>query len=263
MPSLLTPDSPRFIAVEVDDRYHFALQRGTLLAGDPITEFLAALLARCLTDPEFVARMLQQSGPAVLAAYLASRGFPEKMNLRVGDFGEVLAGVVLESEEALIQPILKLRYRETSTWAMRLTDVFSIRIEDDEITGLCFCSVKAGITPPPQNVALDGYDQLVKDFNRPKPEILFFTQERLWDARDFDQLERFDRVAALPAPVDRLYRLILIFDQEVWKESVIEQLHEHRTQDLPDFAAYLLLGTALRDTVSLCYALAQKKYLAW
>lgn len=263
MPPLLTPNSPRFIAVEVDDRYHFALKRGKLLEGDSITEFLTDLLATCLTNPEFVARMLQQSGSAELAAYLASRGFPEKMNLRVGDFGEVLAGVVLESEEALIQPILKLRYRETSTWAMRLTDVFSIRIEGDEITGFCFSSVKAGITSPPQNVALDGYDQLVKDFNRPKPEILFFIQERLFEASDFDQLERFDRVAARSEPIDRLHRLILVFDQEVWKESVIEHLDEHRTQDLPNFAAYLLLGTALRDTVSLCYTLAWKKYLTW
>lgn len=145
---------------------------------------------------------------------------------------------------------------------MRLTDVFSIRIEDDEITGFCFSSVKAGITSPPQNVALDGYDQLVKDFNRPKPEILFFIQERLFEASDFDQLERFDRVAARSEPIDRLYRLILVFDQEAWKESVIEHLDEHRTPDLPNFAAYLLLGTALRDTVSRCYTLAWKKYLA-
>jgi hypothetical protein len=60
MPPLLTPDSPRFISVEVDDRYHFALKRGKLLDGDSITEFLAALLATCLTDPTFVAIDLQK-----------------------------------------------------------------------------------------------------------------------------------------------------------------------------------------------------------
>src|SRR5207245_11776746 len=82
--------------------------------------------------------------------------------------------------ECLLHPICKLRYRERSDWAMRLTDVFTIRMVDGDISEFDFASVKSGITKPPTGIAVQGYEQLQDDAEIERPEILFFASEQLY-----------------------------------------------------------------------------------
>ena len=147
-----------------EDAYTFALKRGNLSDSKDVQEALSGKLALALVDPKFVEHILAVCGQDEVRAYVESRGVGIKLNTRVGDFGEVVAADVLESTEGLSVPIFKLRYRETTAWAMRLTDVFAVRHADDgEIEAFCFTSAKAGVTRPPRSVAVEGYQQLVTD----------------------------------------------------------------------------------------------------
>ena len=113
---------------------------------------MAAELGGGLVNPDFIARMLQTCGLDIVAEYFQAHGFGAKFNTRVADFGEVVAGAMLEQHEEFVQPIRKLRYRETSHWAMRLTDVFGVKLVDGAIALTCFTSVKTRSGRPPQDV---------------------------------------------------------------------------------------------------------------
>lgn len=237
-----------------DAAYAFALKRGNLHNSKDVHDELSRKLALALVDPKFVEHILTACGQDEVRAYLESRGVGIKLNTRVGDFGEVVAADVLETTEGLAVPIFKLRYRETTAWAMRLTDVFAVRHADDgEIEAFCFTSAKAGVTRPPRSVAVEGYQQLVADERDASPEILWFVRERLFEAGQYEECARFDRVSGRPGSVTRLFRLVLVFDSALWNEAALAELNDALTPLLREFRAYVVLTPELRSRVEECY----------
>lgn len=244
-------------AFEDDDAYAFALKRGNFNDSEEVRAELSRMLAVALLDPKFVEHILASCGQEELGTYLTSRGVGLKLNTRVGDFGEVVAGDVLARSEGLATPIFKLRYRETVAWAMRLTDVFAVRHDDDgEIDAFCFTSAKAGVTRPARSVAVDGYQQLLEDQKDASPEILWFVRERLFDAGDYNACAKFDRVSGRRSSVTRLYRLVLVFDPDFWNEDALLDLSEALDPVLQDFRTYIVLTSQLRSIVEHCYSSA-------
>lgn len=252
---MFNPEPPDiWYRLQSDGSFGFACARGELVDGETTVGHIANVLQTGLLNPEFVQHLRESGGRTRVEEYLATRGFSQKLNTRVGDFGEVVAAALLEDEERHLQPVRKLRYRETADWAMRLTDVFTLRLNTEgEIDALCFTSVKAGVTRPSAQTATEGYRQLVADASDAHPEIIGFVSERLYESGDYEGLARFDRMASRPEQVTRLYRLALLFDGNAWHEDVIATLDANLDPVLPEFKVYLLLASNLRGTVHRCY----------
>ncbi len=252
---MVTPDFPKsWYQLQPDGSFTFACARGELVDGEATVGLIAEALQTGLLNPEFVKHLRESGGRARVEEYLATRGFSPKLNTRVADFGEVVAAALLEGEERHLQPVRKLRYRETVDWAIRLTDVFTLRLDaEGEIDALCFTSVKAGVTRPSAQTATDGYLQLVADASDAHPEVIGFVSERLYDSGDYEGLARFDRMASRPEQVPRLYRLALIFDGNAWHDDVLATLDANLEPVLPEFKVYLLLASNLRGKVHFCY----------
>jgi hypothetical protein len=243
------------IDFEDDDSYKFPITRGHASEPDKLQETVSDLLYRCLLEIDYVAGLLKEHGEAAVERYLGSRGFIGELPKRVGDFGEVLAGSVICELEEQTLPIYKLRYRERADWSMRLTDVFSIQSDAERITAFCFTSVKSGVTRPTVNVALEGYKQLLDDFEHEHPQILGFISEQLFRQNRFDELTLFDSAMSARYEIQKLYRLFLVFDAIIWNNRLIDTLAE--TEDIiKDFKCYVLLVDAMRNLVEDCYRAA-------
>lgn len=244
--------------LQADETYGFPLTRGTVTDRQDVWEGLAEELGQGLVNPAYIARTLERCGMHTAAEYFKEHGFGRKLNTRVGDFGEVAAGRLLEHAEGLVQPIRKLRYRETGGWAMRLTDVFSVALSENGISLLCFTSVKSSINAPDSKVGIAGYEQLAEDATRHRPEILHFVTARLYDEGQWDLLERFEQIETQSQPPERAFRLALVFDLGAWKEDPLANLDEHIDDPLPGFQSYLLLASDLRSRLSECYVAAEQ-----
>ena len=230
----------------------FTLSRVSITGGSAIAETLGRFLLNGLTDTQYLGSLMAHHGYARVAEYVQERRIPTKLNIRVANFGEVASGHLLEDEEELLRPIEKLRYTFNHEWSPHLTDVFSVLVEDDAITSFGYCEVKTGTTPPDSGVGAKGYKDLLKVWREKTPEILHFTAERLWEAHRFDDYDRLDRAMSSPTPIPQLLRLVLIFDEVAWADSVLEAVAAAIEQDAPpddSFVCYLVTRADLRTLI--------------
>lgn len=246
-------------AITKDEQYSFELVRGSMLPSDSLKDQIATALYEGLIEVGYVKGLLERLGQTAVAQYLDKRGFVGTLSKRVADFGEIVAGNLLSDEEGLKQLIHKLRYRDKATWSMRLTDVFTVVVVNDQVEALCFASVKSGVTSPKTAVAVSGYQQLIEDYRVEHPEILFFTSEQLYREGRFTEAELFDRVLSSRGDVQRRFRLLLIFDRNAWKEEALSELDDNLDGDLPEFRAYLLVCDSMRELVDGCYQIATSR----
>jgi hypothetical protein len=244
--------------------YAFAVQEGAerYCPTDDTVEHLGELLYTSLTNPKFIEWLLAESGVDVKKQFLRSHAFPGRITTAVGDFGEVLSGGMLEAFENLVVPVRKLRFRETATGPMRLTDVLALRIGDQAgspyVEAMCFCSAKTATTPPDEDVAVGGYSQLEQDHEKEMPEILSFAMQALWLEDNVAMAALLsDVLARRDTPTPRLYRLSLVMDANVWNESFLERLDDENPS-LPEFAAYVVPIGSLRELIDRSYDAARK-----
>ena len=247
--------------LQKDDTYRFELQRGVLADSPALENAVAPFLLNSLVNVDHLKEIFQRAGLRSAAehfeAHVASRE-----NVRIGDFGEVVAGHILEEEEQLSRPIEKLRYRESTDWPMRLTDVFCVRVDGERFVGFVFGESKAGTTPPRSSLGKDAYRQIHRDIEGDEPEILFFTLDRLFDNLDGTAYTQLDDAMHRIPPVPRALRLLFVFDSDVWGESVFDGLHDgiesEEIELADDFKCYLLTRDDLREAIAGAYAAAQR-----
>ncbi len=261
----MTPPRPAWY--ELEDRVNepFQLTHAYLSADPQTPELLGQFLLQGLTDTEYLGSLVAKHGYGGVAEYIRDRRVPTKLNARVADFGEVVSGNLLEGEEQLVRPIEKLRYKFNHDWSPQLTDVFAVLVEDGEITTFAYCEVKPGTTAPKKSVGADGYTALLQTWRERTPEILHFTAERLWEARRQEEYERLDRAMARPEAVSQLLRLVLVFDESAWSNSILEAVANAVDEDAPPagaFACYLVTGAVLRSLVDKSFDAMQELAVA-
>ncbi len=247
--------------VNKDTTYCFELQRGVLGSSPIVEETIGPFLLSGLANVEHLTGILRRHGLDAAANYFAAH-VASRDNIRIGDFGEVVAGHVLEEAEGVVRPIEKLRYRESPGWPMKLTDVFCVQVDGGRIVGFVFGEAKTGTTAPNSALGQNAYRQLYRDLEDEEPQILFFTLDKLLDANDHQAYFQLDEAMHKTEPVPRALRMVFIFDAASWKEDILSELDDALTSDelvlADDFRVYLLSRDALRDLITASYAEAER-----
>ena len=221
--------------------------------GPGIEERLGGFLLGALADTDHLAGIMSRHGRDKVSEFIRGHKRSNRLNIRVANFGEVIFGRLLDEEEGFIRSIEKLRYTFNRDWSPHLTDVFSLVIEDDEITHFVYSEVKSGTTRPNSEVGADGYADLVRTSLQAFPEILYFTHERLDESQRYEDRERLENAMFQEERIPSLFRLGLVFDEEAWHGAVMEAVQAALEQDpLPDgsFVCYLVTKTDLRALVN-------------
>ena len=248
----MTTADPEWYELGDGSNEPFKLTRVSITGGAETAETMGRFLLHGLSDLDYLGKLLAQGGYTRVSEYVQQRRVPTKLNIRVANFGEVVSGHLLEEEEDLLRPIEKLRYTFNHEWSPHLTDVFAVLIKDDEVTSFAYCEVKAGTTPPATDVGAKGYKDLLKAWREKTPEILHFTAERLFEAKRFEEYERLYRAMYSATPVSQLLRLVLVFDEAAWADSVLEAVEAAVAQDAPpddSFVCYVATRADLRTLV--------------
>ena len=113
-----------------DTNYRFNLQRGVLTDSPAVEQTVGGFLLDGLANVELMKSILRRVGLTAAVNYFDAH-VASRENVQIGDFGEVVAGHLLEDAEGLKRLIEKLRHRESPEWPMKLTDVFCVSVQDE------------------------------------------------------------------------------------------------------------------------------------
>ncbi len=248
-------------SVDKDSSYRFELQRGVLGSSPAVEETVAGFLLSGLANVEQLRGILQRLGLTAAVNHFDAHVAPRE-NIRIGDFGEVVAGHLLEVEEDVKRVIEKLRHRESPNWPMKLTDVFCVNMENDRIVGFLFGEAKAGTTAPNAALGQEAYRRVHQDIEDEEPHVLFFTLDRLLDANDQTAYLQLEEAMHRAPPVPRALRILFVFDEQVWRDDILDALHDDFVSGelalAEDFKCYVLTRDRLKDVIASSYAEAKR-----
>ena len=257
----LENDGTMWYTIQEESSYDFDLLRGVLNNSPNAVNTFGSFLSTGLSDTNRMLGVLRRIGLTAAADRFAAN-VSSKEHVRIGDFGEIITGRLLVDAENVVRPIEKLRYRESSDWPMKLTDVFCVRMDGNRIASFMFAEAKAGTTPPPTALGKKAYEQLYRDAANDEPAILFFTLNRLSDAGDETAHNQLEDAMHAQDALPTALRLVFVFDDASWRESVLSTLQEsfeaNELELVDDFACYALTCNDLKRVIDAGYAEAER-----
>jgi hypothetical protein len=234
---------------------------------DPIVSYIGNLLINSHGDPRMIAddiAMLLEDTEMlkldIVEAHIKNNVLPgkDKQSTRIGNFGEILAVQCLIDFEDFEFPIYKLRYREKRNWAMRLTDLFLVKKQNNGRMLICYGEVKtrSGVsyTSSIKKVAIDAHESLKKDDSVANPEILAFARNILYAQGKVEEAQILGKIQLKKIKYDVIHILFLIHDNSNWKEEILTELEQHDIdQRLENLNVNVLRINKLRKLIDQTY----------
>lgn len=199
---------------------------------------------------------LGEVGLEGMQEYIENTFLPDKdrVSVRVGNFGEVLAACMLITFEGFWLPLYKLRFREKKDWSMRLTDLCLIRMDRAPRPLVCYGEVKTKSTGCDRRLGVKGHESLAKDDALSNPEILHFICTWLYEKGMYEEAMFFSRIRLGKIDYDRRHDLFLVHTDQTWDPEILDNLDECELDSrLVDFSVKVVLIADLRQVIDETY----------
>lgn len=193
----------------------------------------------------------EKSDEASLRDYLSNYVFPADTytlvkNVRQGDFGEVLASLIVEYFQGLIIPIHKMRYKFNKDRSVFCTDMMAHNA-GDKITDLYYYEIKSRLNIKKETVGaithyitVIAHNSLLNDEQTPNEAIADFLGQRHYEQGDYDLAEKYNDIVLNASAYNRKFELFFVIEKGVFKESILSAL-----QDLPPTLSPLCITVVL------------------
>jgi len=195
----------------------------------------------------------------ILKTYIEEEILPAKdrISTRIGNFGEILAAKFLMEFEGFWLPIYKLRFREKKNWAMRLTDLCLIKVDDLPKPFVCYGEVKTKSAGCNLQLAVEGHSSLAKDDALANPEILHFICVWLYETGQHKAGDFLSRIRLGKLEYDKRHDLFLVHNRDDWSEEILDNLEACDLDErLVDFSVKVVLIAELKWVIDSAYARA-------
>jgi hypothetical protein len=230
---------------------------------DDILNALAKQLITASSSPVMIKRecrkLIEDSSRLkldVIREYVEKEVLPNanRISTRVGNFGEILAAIILIEFEQFWLPIYKLRFREKKDWSMRLTDLCLIKKHTSIKPLVCFGEVKTKSSACDTQIGIKGHDSLAKDNALEDPGGLHFLCTHLYEMGKYDEADFLSDIRLGRIAYDFRHDLFIIHNKEDWQEKILENLNNHDLDKrLVDFSVKVVLISQLREVIDQVY----------
>lgn len=203
---------------------------------------LAEMIAHAKCNVSSLRRLFERVGYLGASARLAPS---KRVAGRHGDFGEVIAIGLLEEFSSVHVPVVKLRVQMDPEQSLHGSDVVGFHLALSTtgklaVEDLEFVEAKCRTTRDKQQAA-KAHQQLVADRDAQFADTLEFLHLRLEELGNEDLLDAFEAyLAARDTDPGGRYRLVLIFDEDEWKDDELAEL-----PDPPDLCTPLTVEIVL------------------
>ena len=191
--------------------------------------YLCKLLLTARIDPKMLLTAAKRVGWKKTESLLVHPSLPAKPLKRRGDFGEILTNAILVELMGYIIPVQKLRFTISPEQSLAGTDTIAIKKGKGYFSEMCFVESKLRTANDSYSchAAVEGYEQLKKDYLEKAPDMIQFILARLHDRGDplFNDFLKYLNNRQDLTDIDR-FRLGLVWDHEKWKEEVLQSLED-------------------------------------
>jgi hypothetical protein len=225
-----------------------------------LTPQMEEYLQRLLIEARLNTAMLQEAAKTLgwksTEELLLKPTLPEQHRKRAGDFGETITNALLIEMYGYSIPVPKLHFAISDEQSPPGTDTIAIKTSGDSITELCYVESKLRTKNDKFScqAAVQGYEQLKKDYLERVPNMISFMLARLFDDKNplfNDFLNYVSRRQDLTS-IDR-FRIGLIWEQATWDEKVLDLLEEEVDNTTPKLAVQRVRVRDLQSTVKRLY----------
>jgi hypothetical protein len=152
-------------------------------------------------------------------------------NVRQGDWGEILAGLIVTYFQNLKVPMNKLQWKFNKDKAVFGTDLIAFN-KDGDIKDIHYYEIKTRQNPHQKEgnkkgryyVSVWAYKSLEKDANSPTSSIANFLELLYFEKNDFENSNKFKDIIKNPQNYTSYYEIFLIIERDKFNEILLDAL---------------------------------------
>lgn len=218
-------------------------------------QHLSELLQAARFDPTFIAAASKELGWSRVAEKI-KKSNPRLAKNKRGRLGEVLACALLEQIHGFQIPVQKHRFIITRDQSLPGTDAIAIRLNSDrDLAEVCFVESKLR-TVADTAAALEGYEQLARDYDDALPDMLMFIAQRLCSEHHPLESAFFRYLRARPQNQDAdTFKLFLVYENAKWSDAALQNLEDAEPR-LSPMQIHVVMIAGLASLVDQAFELA-------
>lgn len=219
---------------------------------DEAAESLAEMIRSSKGDMRRLRRLLERASFLPGSARLRP---PKTVQLRHGDFGEVLTIGLIETSTHLRVPVIKLRSQVDADQSLHGTDIVGFALVEDpelRVIDLDFVEVKVRTSgrSNAKNAAVEAHEQLLEDRRVMFSDVLEFIAQRLEES-DPELSRAFDDYLADRDGPDGTNRIVIVIEEDDYHQDILSNLTDRDNLCDPlavDFVRLDGLADLIRET---------------
>lgn len=202
-----------------------------------IKKFLGKEILSSYRNLDYLKFLYEKRPTAELEKYLIENAFPSKeiqivKNVGQGDFGEIIASLIVDYFYNLEVPLQKLRWKFNKDRSTFCTDMIAhnkgISISDvhyyEVKTRLrCRKELVCGVS---NHITINAHNALLKDQEAPNEAILDFLSRLYFEKGDFDKAKRYGDLVIGNQRHKKYFGLIFIINKSGFIKDILKQLND-------------------------------------
>ena len=149
-------------------------------------------------------------------------------NVRQGDWGEILAALIVAYFQDLKVPIQKLRWKFNKEKSVFSTDMIAHN-KGDSIKQIYYYEIKTSQNPGNKRdgkyITIIAHDSLLKDEQAPTEAIADFLARYYFDIGDYDNSRKYFDIVDNSHNYDRYFELFFIIEKDKYIKDILVDLH--------------------------------------
>jgi len=154
-------------------------------------------------------------------------------NVRQGDWGEILATLIVSKFQNLEIPINKLQWKLNKDKAVFGTDLLAFN-KGEKIEDIYYYEIKTRLNPNNKEekrpnrhyIAVWAYKSLYKDEQSPTESIADFLERLYFEKEDYDTASKFKDIVKNPHKYNRKFELFLIVEKSKFINEILQELNK-------------------------------------
>jgi len=233
---------------------------------DEVKEYLADQISSSYRNTDFLKLHFEHEAPAKLTEYIESYIFPTDTGIadkivRPGDFGEILAALIVNYFEGLTVPMKKLRWKFNKDRAVFCTDMIAHN-NDDTITDIHYYEIKTRQSIRKEKgfyVTVNAHNSLVKDQTDANQGIADFLSRLSFETGDLAASLKYADIVKNPNDYNAHYELFFIIESAAYISDILDEL-EALPPSLAPLNITIVLLTGFRTMVTDGYTKAMTMF---
>jgi Cap4 SAVED domain len=183
---------------------------------------LEAYLSKRLVEHRTALRVARDMTNLLGWETVRARLTPSLIQVRHGDFGEMLAAEILEEFGGLTVPVRKVRYQIHADQTLVGADVVALELDGERVAGLHFAEAKFRTTGD-TSAASAAHEQLARWHRDEFAQILMFVGARLEESDPDLYASFFQYLSDSSERIDK-FQIVLVWEIGQWTETIINNL---------------------------------------